>query len=283
MHHKHGKWAEQILSARHEDGLWGNFHTLSCPVKGRPITTEQAIRRLHRLGYTIEDEVIQRVVERMVLCVNGQQKIDAYSEKTHDWDFFEKLMLSAWIRMFDPQNACALEVARGWAGVAEKAFASGTYCREDDIAAFTEWQGRKPQSGFETGFGMFYHAVLLQGVLTPKTERLFLDYYLAKPDGMYYIYDKPLNQVPEVFASREASCYLAAMEVLAGYDAANEKLAFVARWLDDNKDENGQWDFGAKANDGVYFPLSDSWRKAEDRKRDCTERVNRFMTKISID
>lgn len=280
MEYKYGKWALQILAARHEDGMWGNFHALSCPVKGKAITTEQAIRRLYRLGYTIEDEVIQRVVERMVLCVRGLKKIDNYYEKTHDWDLFEKLMISAWIRIFEPQNTYALEVARCWADVAEKAFAGGAYCRGDDIEAFTKQQGRKPQSGFETGFGMFYHAVLLQGVLTPKTERLFLDYYLSKQDGMYYIYDRPLNQVPGEFASRGASCYLAAMEVMAGYEAAKEKLSFVAEWLDDNKDENGQWDFGPKANDGVYFPLSDTWRKAEDRKRDCTERVNRFLDRL---
>lgn len=280
MKHKEGKWATQILLARHEDGMWGNFHALSSPVKGRPITTEQAIRRLHRLGYTIEDEVIKNVVERMVLCITDRQKIDNYFEKTHDWQLFEKLMLSAWIRIFEPQNPYALEVARGWADIAEKAFASGTYCREDDIEAFTQQQGRKPRSGFETGFGMFYHAVLLQGVLTPKTERMFLDYYLSKPDGMYYIYDRPLNQVPEEFVSKGASCYLAAMEVLEGYETAKEKLSFVVEWLNDNKDENGQWDFGPKANDGVYFPLADSWRKAEDRKRDCTERVNRFLKRL---
>ena len=282
MEYKEGKWAAQILEARHEDGMWGNFHALSSPVKGRPITTEQAIRRLYRLGYTMEDEVIKNVVERMVLCITGQQKIDNYSEKTHDWNLFEKLMLSAWIRIFEPQNPYALEVARGWADIVEEAFASGTYCREDDIEAFTKQQGRKPRSGFETGFGMFYHAALLPGVLTPTTERMFLDYYLSKPDGMYYIYDRPLNQVPEVFASKDASCYLAAMEVLAGYETAKEKLSFVVEWLNDNKDENGQWDFGPKANDGVYFLLSDSWRKAEDRKRDCTERVNMFLSRLLV-
>ena len=127
---------------------------------------------------------------------------------------------------------------------------------------------------------MFYHAVLLQDMLSQKTERMFLGYYLSKPNGMYYIYDKPLNQVPVEFASRGASCYLAAMEVLAGYETSKEKLSFVVGWLNDNKDENGQWDFGQKANDGVYFPLSDTWRKVEDRKRDCTERVNRFLNRL---
>ena len=90
-----------------------------------------------------------------------------------------------------------------------------------------KWRGRKPKSEFETGFGMFYHAALLSGVLSPKTEDFLLDYYLSKPDGMFYIYDKPLNKPPIVFASRSAGRYLAAIEVLSRYGRAKDKLAFV--------------------------------------------------------
>lgn len=276
-----GKWAQQILDMRHADGLWGTFHTLSRPVKGKPLTTEQALRRLCILGYTAEDDPIQPILERMVLCIQGKREIDSYCEKSHDWALFEKLMLAAWVRILDPQNPAALEVASWWAGIAEKAFASGVYSRDADIMAFSAQQRRAPKSGFETGFGMFYHAALLPGVLTPETESRFLDYYLAKPDGMYYIYNRPLNQVPQNFASRESSCYLAALEVLARYQTAKEKLRFAVHWLRSNQDENGQWDFGPQANDGVYFPLSDSWRKAETRKADCTQRVRAFLDTLS--
>ena len=86
--------------------------------------------------------------------------------------------------------------------------------------------------------------------------------------------------MPENFESREASCYLAAIEVLAEYKCAKEKLAFVKDWLYKNMDENGQWDFGSKANDKVYFPLSDSWRDKENRKKDSTERVMKLLSKI---
>ena len=272
QNYRNGKWVDQILSQRREDGLWGNFHTLSCPVTGKNYTTEQAIRRLYYLGYTAEDEVIQRVLKRIEQCIKGELDIDNYSEKKHDWVFFEKLMLAAWLRIFEPQNETALEVAYQWAQIVEKAFASGSYSVADDIAAFTQWKGRKPKSGLETGFGMFYHAALLPGVLSPKTEDLFLDYYLSKPDGMYYIYDKPLNQLPEVFASRKSSCYIAAIEVLFRYDLAKEKLTFVIDWINANRNENGKWDFGEKAKDGVYFPLSDRWDKTT-RITDSTYRI----------
>lgn len=34
---------------------------------------------------------------------------------------------------------------------------------------------------------------------------------------------------------------------------AKEKLGFVVKWLEDNKDENGQWDLGAEVEDNLYF------------------------------
>ena len=280
MDHKSGKWAKEILSLVNSEGNWGNFHTLSVPVKGKALTTEQAIRRLYILGYTKDDEVIAKVIKQMEESVKVKIKIDDYFEKKHDWLFFEKLMLASWIRRFDPLNVYALEIAKEWGIIAEKAFASGKYNEEDDVKAFTEWKGRKPKSGFETGFGMLYHAVLLKDILPEETEKAFIDYYLERPEGMGYIYNNKLSVLPENFESREASCYLAAIEVLAEYKCANEKLAFVKDWLYKNMDENGQWDFGSKANDKVYFPLSDSWRDKENRKKDSTERVMKLLSKI---
>lgn len=281
MDHKNGKWARKILDSRNGEGMWGNFHTLSQPVGSKAIATEQAIRRLRILGFTKEEEAIQAVLERMCQCVSGEKKIDDYYEKTHDWPLFEKLMLSAWIRLFDPENEIALGVARQWAFIAEGAFSSGRYDRNDDIEAFRQQFGRKPKSGFETGFGMFYHVALLQGVLTLETESRLLDYYISRPEGIYYIYDRSLRVLPEVFASKKTSHYLAAIETLSGYPQAQEKLGFVAEWLESNKNGCGKWDLGPGAKDGVYFPLSDSWRKAEDRISDCTERISRLLQSIA--
>ena len=74
--YKTGKWAKQILAQRQEDGLWGIFHSLRCPVPGKRYTTEQAIRRLYYLGYTADDEVIRTVLRRMEQCVKGELAID---------------------------------------------------------------------------------------------------------------------------------------------------------------------------------------------------------------
>lgn len=98
--------------------------------------------------------------------------------------------------------------------------------------------------------------------------------------GIYYIYDKKLSILPEVFESKEASRYLAAIEMLAKYKHSRSKLKFVVNWLDDNRNENGNWDMGKTVNDKLYFPLSDDWRKKETREADCTERIVKLKSAL---
>lgn len=38
---------------------------------------------------------------------------------------------------------------------------------------------------------------------------------------------------------------------------------------------------GAKARDGVYFPLSDDWRSARRREGDYTQRIERLLQKLA--
>ena len=54
--------------------------------------------------------------------------------------------------------------------------------------------------------------------------------------------------LPDVFASKRTSQYLAAIELLAGYGQARGKLGFVAEWLDSHKDKYGQVSGGATWN-----------------------------------
>lgn len=281
MDYKNGKNAQQIIELQNEDGTWGNeFHSLAIPNAKKPLTTEQALRRLKILGYTINDTPIRKSVDCMISCLKGERKIDNYWEKTMDWNLFTKLMLSTWVKIFEPNNAIALEFSKHWANIIEKAFASGTYCNDVFQKAYMEEFYQKAKGPREIDFVTFYHINLLQGVLPKEIESRMLDYVINYEKGIYYIYGKPINEVPKVFSSIETSRYLAAIEILSGYELAKEKLGFVVEWLEMNKDENGQWDLGAKAKDNLYFPLSDSWRKDEYRKLDCTQKISTILQKL---
>ena len=244
-------------------------------------TTEQALRRLMVLGFSNNDDPIRKTVDYMTACLSGERKMDNSWEKTHNWPLFTQLMLSSWIKIYEPDNELALAFAYRWADVIEKAFADGKYNHDDYVNTYVAQFESKPRGGREIDFSAFYQISLLKGVLASRTESLLLDYLLSRPNGIYYVYPKRLNKPPDVFASKNASWYLAALDILSGYDLSKDKLSFAVDWINKNRDESGQWDLGAKANDGVYFPLSDSWKSVKDRKADCTDRITNLLQKLS--
>lgn len=281
MDYRNGKNAQQILELQNADGTWGNeFHSFAIPTGRNPLTTEQALRRLQILGFTIEDAPIRKAVDCMNSCLRGERRIDDYWEKTMDWNLFTKLMLSTWVKIYEPDNELALCFGRQWANVIEKAFVNGCYdCKQFEEAYQQEFY-QKAKGPRVTDFVTFYQINLLQGLLSKETERRMLDYVINHEGGIYYIYGKPIRELPKEFDSLVTSRYLAAIEILAGYETAGEKLQFVVEWLERSKDENGQWDLGPKAKDKVYFPLSDSWRTAEARKADCTRKIEGILQKL---
>ncbi len=280
--YKNGKWATELISLQNTDGTWGDmFHSLCSPNKRYPMTTEQALRRLRILGFTIKDDPVRKAIDCMNACLRGERKIDDYSEKSHDWHLFTKLMLSTWVRIFEPENKTALDFAKQWSNVISKAFESGIYNDTAYREAYISEFHSKPNGARECDFVDFYHLNLLKGVLPYDIEKAMLDYVFSKTDGIYYIYDKPIMILPQVFKSKEASRYLEAVEILSGYKTAKAKLGAVVDWLEDNREENGQWDLGAQAKDNLHFPLSDSWRRSSDRIKDCTYRIDKIITNIS--
>ena len=276
--HKDGKWARQIISLQEEDGKWGCFHSLS-QFYGAPMTTEQALRRLERLGYTIEDKCIQKAVCYMDDCLTGKKAIPDRKEKVHDWDVFTELILASWIRRFTGDNVNANKVARQWAEVISRAFVGGMYDSDEYARAYREVL--KPKGGRLIDLANFYPVSILNDQLDENTEKAFLEYLINKEDGIYYIYSERIAVTPECFESKKASRYLGAVELLARYKCAKGKLEFVVKWLESNRNEDGRWDMGNVVNDKVYFPLSDDWRKKEIREMDCTERVEKLLSELT--
>lgn len=279
--HKDSKWAKQIIALQEDDGKWGCFHTLY-KYYGTPLTTEQALRRLERLGYSIEDECINKAVAYMSDCLNGKKAIPDRREKGCDWDIFSALMLAAWIRRFTHDDLTANEVAGQWGTILTSAFATGEYSREGYITAYRAMFGKRPCGGRLIDFVQFYTISLLHDCLDQKTENALLDYTIHHESGIYYIYDSRLDVPPPVFESKRASHYLAAIELLSKFPQAKYKLLFVLDWLNKNKTANGGWDMGRSAADKVYFPLSNDWRKRETREADCTERISNLITAMAI-
>ncbi len=122
----------------------------------------------------------------------------------------------------------------------------------------------------------------MAGLLDERTEQAYVAHIIQQENGIYYVYDRKIALLPKAFQSKEASRFLAAIELLAEYEASREQLIYVVKWLRENQNVNGKWDMGNVVNDKVYFPLSDSWRKVETREADCTERISGIISKLKM-
>lgn len=280
--YKNSKWASEIISLQKDDGSWGYFHSLSNPSKQNRITTEQALRRLERLGFTINDEPIYKAVSYMQDCLAGKKTIPDRREKVHNWDIFTELMLSTWIRRFTKDDINANNAARKWAKIISTAFENGIYDNDLYIETYKKVFRLKPRGGRILDFANFFHVSLMSDALDDKTALDFMDYILHHKPGIYYIYGEELSILPQSFKSKEASRYITAIELLSEYKnpGCKEKLMFVVEWLNRNKENEGYWDMGTAVKDGVVFPLSDSWRKAQLRIKDCTYRISNLINNI---
>lgn len=215
-------------------------------------------------------------------CLVGKNKIPDRREKLHNWDIFTSLMLSTWIRRFTLDDIYANNTAEKWAEIISYAFINGAYDHSNYVKAYTRIFKIAPRGDRLVDFVTFYHVSLLANLIDKETEKAMFDYILQHESGIYYNYGESLSVLPKEFKSKQASRYIGAIELLSEYrnPACKEKLNLVAEWLNQNREANGLWDMGPVVKDAVYFPLSDSWRSAEARKRDCTYRIKNLMRNL---
>lgn len=272
-------WIRRIAELQHGDGSWGCFHTLSAPTAARPMTTEQALRRLRILGLTAEDEPIRRALVYVRECLSGTNRIPDRREKAINWDAFEAHMLATWLRIFVPEDPLAEPVARMWADIVTEAFQGGRFDPDAHRRAYRERVPKLNSGERVIGLSQFYVVNLVRGMLDAEVEDRFVAHVIGDEGGILYVYDARVADLPQVFASRRTSRWLGALEQLAVHAAAGRRLAFAVEWIREHE-EDGRWDLGPSARDGVYFPISDSWRRGEDRRRDCTARIHRLLSRL---
>lgn len=123
----------------------------------------------------------------MIACLRGERKIDGYWEKTLDWELYNKLILSTWVKIFEPDNAVAVDFAKHWANIIEKIFASGVYDDEAYQKAYMEEFYQNTNGYGAIHFVTFYLMNLLQGLLSEETESRLLDYVINYETGICYI------------------------------------------------------------------------------------------------
>jgi hypothetical protein len=284
MDYSNGKWAKKIISLQHDDGSWGNFHCLANPSSKYPMTTEQALRRLQILGFTIDDRPIKKAVKYMNDCLTGKNRIPDREEKTHNWNVSTGFLLSTWIRIFTKENEKANNVAGKWCEIINNSFTKNGYDHKMYVNNFENMFGIKmnPKAGRFVDFVHFYHISSLTNTLDKNIEPIYFKYILEHECGLYYIYNKKIINTPKLFKSKVTSNYMRAIELLSKYNnpECKKQLKYIVKWLNENMINKNEWDMGKESKDGINFPLSDSWKTEEDRIKDCSYRINKLLENI---
>ncbi|MDR2569604.1 MAG: hypothetical protein LBD23_04815 [Oscillospiraceae bacterium] len=276
MDYKNGKWASKILELQHDNGSWGFFHGCG-RTKENPFSTEQALGKLENLGFTIDDRPIQMAVKYMNSCLIGKENIPDRVEKVHDWKIFTDLMLSTRIKRFTQENTHANEISDKWAEIVNCSFTQNKFDQDTYNSIYHKILNPEKRKRI-IGFMNYYLISLLANKLEKDIEPTFFEYVLNYNTGIYYFgYDKAIKILPEEFVSKETGRYMRQIELLTGYEnkKCKKQLHFIKEWLEKNKTNKNEWDMGNFTKNEIQ--LSDSWRKAEDRIKDCTYVINKIM------
>lgn len=150
-------------------------------------------------------------------CLVGKKAIPDRREKTHSWDIFTSLMLAKWIRRFTKDDINANNIAKEWSYIIHRAFEDKRYKHEFYVDAYKEVSKEKPKGDRLIDFVNFYQISLMSNMLNSELTMVLFDYILHHKSGIYYIYDKQISVLPELFKTRQASRYIGAIELLAEY------------------------------------------------------------------
>jgi len=269
------KWFVELQNAQQPDGTWGRFHTQDTTVKQPFVTTEAAIKEALDIGLDRRSPILQKVQQAIVGYVEGKTSWPDPPEK-HDnplaWFVWVRHYSAAVLSQIDPHHPLLEAYWHIWAEVVQAAFHSGSYDRQSEIKALNELLNCRMKN--PVPFHVKYPLLILSATdnrLPGDLERQVLDYVLHSPAGIYYMYDKTLSQPLPILAKRFWG-WTQAHRLLSRFGLWRELAGEVLNWIWDQRSAQGFWDLGSKIARKPYssFPLSESWRRPENRLIDGT-------------
>jgi len=272
----HSPLVKRVTDVQWDDGSWGSFHSLSMTIA--KTTTEIALRRLYYLGLDKSDDSIIRAINYMESFLKGEICLRDRVEKKHDWKLLTTLFVSTWILRYDCKNEMALSIATKWANTINESFVRGQFDSNLYRKAYLHYL--KPETGKHVWqVENFYVVSIVRGLLDSSIEKDFLKYIINYGSGIYYMYDKPLCEIPDISNARNFVRYLMTLDFLLDYESAKELLVPNIKSIISSQNSMGEWDLGSQANNKVLFPFSNSWKSSQNRIIDSTLFILRILTK----
>ncbi len=273
------RWVIALSSAQQPDGAWGRFHSRDSRVKSAFPTTELAIRRALALGLDRRSPVLRKVSGFIQSYLEGKISWPDPLEKHDDprvFPYNTRSISAGMLALIEPDHPLLDPLWSLWADLVEAAFAGGAYDAKAELARHQQLSGIPSKRLLP--FHFYYPLLILSAAhpLPQGLEERLLAYLLHKPDGIYYIYGRRLD-TPPALEAKEFTSWLHGQEILARFRGWKACAPEILNGLWDQRNEAGLWDPGKEAARSQAFPLSESWRRAENRTIDCSVKILGLM------
>lgn len=261
---------EDLALRQNTDGSFGKFHSMSID---NSITTEKALRRFLFLNLDNDYPVVKKCIDYVKQCLYKNIVIPDRREKVINWDVFEELMFSAWLNNFHVDDEKVSSIQLVWKSVIENSIIDNKFSFEEYKKQYRLTFGAKGLKVISPS--SFYMVCLLAKKLTLSAKQAYFQYVMEQ--GIYYIYNKNLFEVPTLFDSKNTIYYLIAIKLISPYASENE-LNFVKTWIYKHRSLEGYWDMPNLKPDGTVFPRINNWRKNENKLADISQFINDVLS-----
>ncbi|NIV29306.1 MAG: hypothetical protein GWN58_07305 [Anaerolineae bacterium] len=266
---------QELEGEQREDGGWGPFHSRSTRLKQRIPSTEVGVERALALGLDRSHPVLQKAVAYIIDIMESRREFPDRHERNDRWEIGMRLFLASTLSLIEPEHEILNEDRELWVEITRRTFRSGEYSEEDEVAAHAELTGATVKDSYLVLNNRYSLSVLgsARGLLSPELEGALLDWLWNREDGIGYLCI-PLSGEPPCEKAGHFDRWLTSLEMLGRLFPGWVDCAWEAvEWIWEQRDAEGTWDFGPRPSSGSYLPLSDSWRRRQDRRFDWTARV----------
>lgn len=258
----------ELLQAQHPDGSFGRFYSRNKQVRYAARTTETAQIRAMSLGMKPDHILMQRLKTYYESILRDEITWPDRPDPSLDWPLSIRMVTAARLRQIEPDHPLALAEAERTHQLIEAAFADGDFSELNFNEVYEDLFDAPPEFGSRMLFSQ-YALIIVGGLLPYEIEERLTRHIIENCRGIYLINNRSLKYPPLAFQSRESLRYIRALELLALYPSSADLLIHAADWIWEQQSNNGLWDMGPLARDGLELPLSDSWRQGQ-RSIDCT-------------
>jgi hypothetical protein len=272
-----------VEEAQLPDGTWGRFHSQDSKVKSPFRTTEFAIRRALSLGLTTKDPVMAKAVNSMEKFLEGKANWTDRAEKHEGWIPNTRFITADTLSEVDPFHPLLHPIRAIWKKILVRSFHDGSFDPLAEREAQREINGIVSKGKY-LHLGMMYPLLILssdQNTLAEDFELSLLRWLWDRENGIYYITPARISDFPSPDSSRFSS-WLDTLLLLSRFHRSGRIIFSAFAWILEHRNEKGLWDFHTLVGGSPFFPLSENWRRSENRIIDCSVKVLLLLKKIAL-